>query len=307
LQKFRAEKHDSRIYTLFLPLPARYFWVMNLTRMEFEPSPKITKEAFDQISAYINRHYGINLTEAKRNLVENRLFKRLRHLHMNSYAQYINHIFDPTGKQELDLLCDFLSTNKTYFYREPAHFDFLQNLINNSTPGRHWKVWSAASSSGDEAYTLSCLFEEGVKKKALQYNILGTDISSRMIDEAREAKYTLPRISPLPTWLTKTYFDKTRDDKGQEWYSANLAIRKNVAFRTFNLIKDIPTLPGTFDIIFCRNVLIYFKEEMKHQVVAELIRKLSPGGFLFLAHCEGMLCRNTELKQVSPAVFQKTK
>jgi chemotaxis protein methyltransferase CheR len=279
---------------------------MNLTSKEFEFSPKITKEAFDQISVYINRNYGINLTEAKRNLVENRLFKRLRHLQMNSYAQYIKHIFDPNGKQELDLLCDFLSTNKTYFYREPAHFDFVQNLISNSIPNRQWKVWSAASSSGDEAYTLSCLFEEGAKKKGLQYNILGTDISSRMIDEAKEAKYAHARISQLPTWLTKTYFDKIKDDKGQEWFSANFTIRKNVAFRTFNLIKDIPTLPATFDIIFCRNVLIYFKEEMKHQVVAELIGKLSPGGYLFLAHCEGMLCRNTGLKQVSPAVFQKT-
>jgi chemotaxis protein methyltransferase CheR len=275
--------------------------------MEYEQSPRITKEAFEQISTYVNRTYGINLTEAKRNLVENRLFKRLRHLRMSSYAQYIKHIFEPNGKEELELLCDFLSTNKTYFYREPAHFDFVQNLINTSAPNRHWKVWSAASSGGDEAYTLSCLFEEGSKKRELQYNILGTDISSRMIEEAKEGKYAHPRISQLPAYLTKTYFDKIQDDKNQEWYSANFSIRRNVRFRTFNLIKDIPTLPGTFDIIFCRNVLIYFKEEMKHQVVAELIRKLSPGGYLILAHCEGMLCRNTGLKQVSPAVFQYTK
>jgi chemotaxis protein methyltransferase CheR len=280
---------------------------MNRTQIDLDQSPKITKEAFEQISTYVNRNYGINLTDAKKNLVENRLFKRLRLLQMSSYAQYIKHIFEPSGKQELDLLCDFLSTNKTYFYREPAHFEFVQNVINTPAANRHWKVWSAASSAGDEAYTLSCLFEEASAKNGLQYNILGTDISSRMIDEAKEAKYVPARISHLPSYLTKTYFDKVEDERKQEWYSANFAIRKNVRFKTLNLIKDIPTLPGSFDIIFCRNVLIYFKEEMKHQVVADLIRKLNPGGYLFLAHCEGMLCRNTGLKQVSPAVFQNIK
>lgn len=275
--------------------------------MDFEQSPRISKEAFDQLSKYVNRTYGINLSEAKRNLVENRLFKRLRYLRMGSYAQYIDHIFEPAGKQELDLLCDFLSTNKTYFYREPAHFDFVQKLLADSPANKLWKVWSAACSGGDEVYTLSCIFEDSAKSKALQYSILGTDISGRMIDEAKAGKYPGGRINGLPSHFIKSYFDKTDDDKKQEVYTASAVLRKNVRFQQFNLIKDIPGLSLGFDIIFCRNVLIYFKEETKHQVVADLISKLNPGGYLFLAHCEGMLCRNTGLKQVSPAVFQKTK
>jgi chemotaxis protein methyltransferase CheR len=274
--------------------------------IEFE-SPKISKEAFDQISKHVNRTYGINLSEAKRNLVENRLFKRLRLLRMSSYAQYIEHIFNPAGRAELDLLCDFLSTNKTYFYRESAHFDFLQKLLTKTPPTKTWKIWSAACSGGDEVYTISCIFEEAAKKNSLQYSILGTDISSRMIDESNEGKYPAIRINPLPTHLIKTYFEKTQDEKKQEVFTAAGAIRKHVRFQQFNLIKDIPSLPEKFDIIFCRNVLIYFKDDMKQMVVDAMITKLNPGGHLILGHCEGMLCRNTGLKQVSPAIFLKEK
>jgi chemotaxis protein methyltransferase CheR len=278
---------------------------MNQALMDFEQSPRISKEAFDQISQYVNRTYGINLSEAKRNLVENRLFKRLRLLRMSSYAQYISHIFEPSGKQELDLLCDFLSTNKTYFYREPAHFEFLKKMLGESAANKPWQVWSAACSGGDEVYTLSCIFEDIAKRRPIHYHILGTDISSRMIEEANEGKYPASRINQLPSKWIENYFEKSGDQKKQEIFTAHAAVRRQVRFQQFNLIKDIPGLSRSFDIIFCRNVLIYFKEETKQQVVADLITKLNPGGYLFLAHCEGMLCRNSGLKQVSPAVFMK--
>jgi len=280
---------------------------MNQAVMDIEQAPRISKEAFQQISNHVRRTYGINLSEAKRNLVENRLFKRLRLLQMDSYDRYIQHIFEPSGKQELELLCDFLSTNKTYFYREPAHFEFLQHLIAAAPDHKSWKVWSAACSGGDEVYTLGCIFEESLKRKALSYHILGTDISGRMIEEAKQGSYAHTRINQLPAHLIKSYFDKRGDDRNNESYTANATLRKNVRFQQFNLIKDIPGMSTGFDIIFCRNVLIYFQEETKHRVVADLISKLNPGGHLVLAHCEGMLCRNTALKQVNPAVFLKVK
>jgi chemotaxis protein methyltransferase CheR len=280
---------------------------MNQALMDFEQSPRISKEGFEQISKYVNNTYGINLSEAKQNLVENRLFKRLRFLKMSSYAQYIRHIFEPGGRQELELLCDLLSTNKTYFYREPAHFHFLENLLKSAPAGKSWKAWSAASSGGDEAYTLSCLFEDALKVNPLHYSILGTDISKRMIDEARDGSYPHSRINLLPSQFTKTYFIKTQDERKGELYSASPVIRKNVRFQQFNLIKDIPGLNEKFDIIFCRNVLIYFKDEMKQKVVKDLITKLNPGGYLMLGHCEGMLCRNTGLKQIGPAIFLNAK
>ncbi|MEJ1239217.1 CheR family methyltransferase [Chryseolinea sp. T2] len=267
--------------------------------------PKIDKLTFEQISAYINQQYGINLTSAKLNLVENRLSKRLKHLKMDSYAQYADHIFSKGGKNELNLLCDYLSTNKTYFYRESAHFDFLQSVLDKAAPFQAYNFWSAACSAGDEVYTLSSLLEEHSKKTPIRYSVLGTDISSRMIDEAIEGKYAAARINMLPTHLINNYFEKTEDDKNQEWFNAQPAIRKNIRFQQFNLIKDIPALAMRFDFIFCRNVLIYFKEETKLKVVNEMIQKLKPGGYLILGHCEGMLCRNTDMIQIRPSVFQK--
>lgn len=278
---------------------------MNHIHVDVMQSPRITKDAFDRISKYVNYNFGINLTEGKRNLVENRLFKRLRLLRMDSYAQYIDHIFHPNGKEELELLCDFLSTNKTYFYREPAHFEFLRTVINEAGSNRYWKIWSAACSAGDEAYTLGCLFEEN--PRPLQYSILGTDISQQMIKEALVASYHQSRIAGLPVQLRKNYFEKEVDEKDQVTYRAGQQVRKNIRFQVLNLIKDIPALNERFDVIFCRNVLIYFKEEVKIHVVEELISKLNPGGYLFLAHCEGMICRHMGLKQIRPAVFQKEK
>jgi chemotaxis protein methyltransferase CheR len=267
--------------------------------------PKIDKSAFEQISNYINHQYGINLTSAKLNLVENRLSKRLKLLKMESYSQYVDHIFSRNGKGELNLLCDYLSTNKTYFYRESAHFDFLQSILDRAPLFQTFNFWSAACSAGDEVYTLSSILEEHARKSPLRYSILGTDISRRMIDEATEGKYRAARINTLPAQLINHYFERTEDDKSQEWYCAQASIRKNTRFQQFNLIKDIPTLTMRFDFIFCRNVLIYFKEETKLKVVNEMIQKLKPGGYLILGHCEGMLCRNTDMVQVRPSVFQK--
>jgi chemotaxis protein methyltransferase CheR len=177
-------------------------------------------------------------------------------------------------------------------------------LLDGAQPNASFNIWSAACSAGDEVYTISSILEESNKKKPVRYQVLGTDISNRMIEEAIDGKYTRDRINPLPSHLVKTYFDKISDDK-QEWYVANSAVRKHTRFQLFNLIQDMAKQPPNFDIIFCRNVLIYFKEATKLQVVNDLIKKLKPGGYLFLGHCEGMLCRKTDLIQIVPSVFQK--
>lgn len=274
--------------------------------MDFvQQAVRITKTEFAQISRHVGLHYGINLTEAKLHLVENRLAKRLSLLKLKSYSEYIDFIFGTTGKDELELLRDLLSTNMTYFYRESAHFDFLQSVINNASPNQNFTIWSAACSGGDEVYTVASLFEEHAKVKNLSYNILGTDISTRMISQANAGKYSLSRISKLPVHLVRNHFTKSMED-GAAWFSANDSLRRHIRFKEFNLIKDIPTIYTSFDIIFCRNVLIYFNNETKTRVVNELIKKLKPGGYLIFAHCEGLLGHGTGLVPVKPAVFQKT-
>jgi chemotaxis protein methyltransferase CheR len=265
--------------------------------------PKIDRDAFEKISKHVNEHYGIHLTDAKQNLVENRLMKRLKYLKVESFKEYADVLFSKAGNEERTLLCDYLSTNKTYFYREPTHFEFLQKVISESKSNQSYSLWSAACSGGDEVYTLASILQENAKKKGFKYSILGTDISSRMINEAIEGKYSFERISQLPENLIDSYFDKVRANTAIEYKASNI-LRQSVRFQKFNLIKDIPGLSAKFDFIFCRNVLIYFKEETKLQVVNEMIKKLKPGGYLILGHCEGMLCRHTELKQIQPAVFQ---
>ncbi len=175
--------------------------------------PKIDRDAFEKISKHVNEHYGIHLTDAKLNLVENRLMKRLKHLKVESFREYTDVLFSKGGNEERSLLCDYLSTNKTYFYREPAHFEFLQKIIDESKSTQSFSLWSAACSGGDEVYTLASILQENAKKKGFRYNILGTDVSSRMIEEATEGKYSVERISQLPENLIESFFDKV---KGQE-------------------------------------------------------------------------------------------
>jgi len=273
--------------------------------MDFvQQTVKITKAEFAQISRHVCQQYGINLSETKLNLMENRLAKRLALLRFTSYSAYIDFIFGRDGKPELDLLCDLLSTNMTYFYREHAHFEFLHTVIENAGPQQHFNIWSAACSAGDEVYTLASIFEEQAISRNIKYTILGTDISSRMIAQATAGKYEASRVSKLPAHLLRNHFAKSVED-GQPRYSASENLRRNVRFQKMNLTKEIPSLNASFDIIFCRNVLIYFKEETKNQVVNELIKKLRPGGYLMLAHCESLLGRGTGLASIKPAIFQK--
>jgi len=268
---------------------------------------RLTKEAFEKVSKYTFNNFGINLTPAKQNLVENRLAKRLRHLDFDTFDEYVEYLFHPQGKAELDLLCDYLSTNKTYFYREPAHFTFLDQYFKSRKANHNTNIWSAACSSGDEVYTIAIAAEEAIRatNNRFQYNILGTDISSNMIELAKAGRYNAGRVNTLPKHLQLQYLKKLPDSAARDLYEVVPRIKQNAHFKKFNLIKDIPQLRGSFDVIMCRNVLIYFAEENKQHVLYQMIRKLRLGGYLILGHCEGMICKHPDLMQVQPSVFQR--
>lgn len=268
----------------------------------------IDRYSFDNIRKHVHQRYGINLSLAKKNLVENRLFKRLRHYNLDSYSEYHDYIFSDKGSRELALLSDYLSTNKTYFYREHAHFQFFNSYLEKFDSTKSLSIWSAASSTGDEAYTLSILLNEFNEKRLSQkinFSILGTDISTSVINCANKAVYKKSHIEHLPGPLLAKYFEKIPLDNGTINYKVIDKARNQVHFRKLNLIRDIPSVAQKFDIIFCRNVLIYFDNENKTKVNNQLINSLKPGGFLILGHCEGFVCKSTEVKQVQPAVFQK--
>lgn len=273
--------------------------------LQLENKP-LSIPAFERISKYVRDSFGVNLTSVKRNLVENRLAKRVRQLGFQSLDEYVNYVFTPVGKMELALMSDFLSTNKTYFYRESPHFEFLKEYFQN-TDSNSINIWSAACSYGDEVYTINAIANHIKKKnhKSFNVNILGTDISSVVLAEAKKAEYPVDRIKTLPAYLLKPYFQSDHSVKDKKIFKPTPEIQRDVQFRKLNLINEIPQVGKKFDIIFCRNVLIYFKQETKEKVVKQLIDQLKPGGYLFLSLCESMLGRTVNVKQIQPSVFQK--
>ena len=269
---------------------------------------KIDETSFRSITSHMHKKYGINLTPTKQILVENRLYKRLVYHGFDSYKQYNDYLFSIEGKDELALLGDFLSTNKTYFYREPNHFKFIRNYLEQNCDHSKLSFWSAAASTGDEAYTLSILLNEhneSGKYKKVNYSILGTDISNEVLKAAKIARFNYENVKFLPNQLIKKYFTKTTNKFNGEEYQLNFSAKQNVNFKELNLVTEMTMLPQKFDFIFCRNVLIYFDQKTKVEVCDKLIQKLNPGGFLMLGHCESLICKSPLVKQIQPAVYQR--
>ena len=243
---------------------------------------------------------GINMTGAKKALVSGRLAKRLRDLGLNSYAEYFALLkHQDNGEQQVAI--DLLTTNETYFFRESKHFDFLcEQILPNFTTGAR-RVWSAASSSGEEAYTLAMVLSEHCPVN--EWAIVGTDISTQVLDKARLAQYPMSRAEKIPQMYLKEYCRKGVGDQSGTFIIAN-ELRSRVGFVHANLKSDLTRL-GSFDVIFLRNVLIYFDIVTKKQVVENVSRQLKPGGFLIVGHSESINGITNDLTSVSPSVYQK--
>jgi chemotaxis protein methyltransferase CheR len=266
---------------------------------------KLEEKDFFKISQYIHQHFGIKLPIEKRVLVESRLSKRLAQLNLKSFSDYVNFIFSKEGHVEQHALIDFISTNKTDFFREDVHFKFLENHIRVNKVARPLRVWSAACSSGEEPYSISMVFEEMIASKVFSsnYSVLGTDISNTILNKAILGEYAERSLEAIPKDLVKKYF-LIREGKA----TVSSTLRKAMSFKRFNLIDNAQyhSLTGKFDFIFCRNVLIYFDHSTQVMVIENLIRQLTPGGFLFLGHCETLLGKNFPVIQIQPTIYQKS-
>jgi chemotaxis protein methyltransferase CheR len=266
---------------------------------------KLEEKDFHKISQYIHQHFGIKLPIAKLVLVESRLSKRLAQLKLKSFSDYVDFIFSNDGHVEQHALIDFISTNKTDFFREDVHFKFLENHIRANKIARPLQIWSSACSSGEEPYSISMVFEEMKASKIFPstYTVLGTDISNTILNKAILGEYAEKTLETIPKDLVKKYF-VVRDGKA----AVSSMLRKSVSFKRFNLINnaEYQSLSTKFDFIFCRNVLIYFDHPTQIKVIENLVKQLAPGGFLFLGHCETLLGRNFPLTQIQPTIYQKT-
>jgi chemotaxis protein methyltransferase CheR len=265
---------------------------------------------FNRLSEFIYTDFGIKLPPAKKIMLESRLQKRLKALQLNSYKEYCDLIFSPQGQQEeLIQMIDLVTTNTTHFFREPAHFDFLHRYVlpeyNRSHTNKTLQLWSAGCSSGEEPYTLAMVLKEHADGSPLpDFNIFASDISSHVLQKAVKAVYSEDKIANIPLNLRKKYFLRSKD-RGDPTVRLNAMIRSKVQFSQLNFMDNALHTPHDFDIIFCRNVLIYFDKVTQEKVIARLCQRLRKGGFFFLGHSESITGMKLPLEQLKPTVFRR--
>ena len=271
---------------------------------------RMTEADFKKLSHLIFTNYGIKMPITKKVMLESRLRKRLQAIEIHSYKEYVDYVFSQDGiKNELVHMIDVVSTNKTDFYRESDHFQFMTEHILpkflEHKSGVPLRVWSSACSTGEEAYTIIFEIEEFLKDmNSFNYSIYCTDISTQVLKHGIEGIYKLDRVEKIPVEIIKKYFLKSKNPKNKT-VRIIPELRKKITFNRLNLIDDVYKVPFDFDVIFCRNVLIYFDKSTQEKVINKLCNKLKKGGILFLGHSESLTGINAPLKTIRPTIFQK--
>ncbi len=259
---------------------------------------------FAQFSDLIYRIAGISMSPAKKSLVTSRLAKRLTYHGLASYGEYFQMISAANGKTELQMAVDLLTTHETHFFREPKHFDFLrQHILSARKPGKTLRIWSAACSSGEEPYSIAMLLDEVLG--CAPWEIVASDISMRVLESARTGLYPIERMLEIPScYLSNCCLKGTGAQEGALLIERKL--RERVQFIHYNLTEAPPKL-GEFDVIFLRNVMIYFDQNTKRQVVSRLLSLLRPGGYFLVGHSETLngMTEDLRLRLVQPAVYLK--
>jgi chemotaxis protein methyltransferase CheR len=245
---------------------------------------------------------GISLSSSKKTLVVSRWGKRLAHHGLTNYGEYLKLIADSQSGEELQISLDLLTTNETYFFREQKHFDFLRNHVLPAVRSGHpFRIWSAACSSGEEPYSIA--MQLAAELKHPNWEVLGTDISSRVLKRARTGLYEMSRIQGIPPDYLRRFCLK-----GTGPYADHLLIgrplRERIRFERVNLNETLPKL-GQFDVIFLRNVMIYFDTDTKAKVVSRLLPCLKPGGFFLIGHCDTLHGIAHNLEPLGIAIYRK--
>jgi len=270
---------------------------------------ELTDRQFATLSDFIYSNYGIKMPPVKKVMLQSRLHKRLKALGLANFDEYLKYLFsDHAHTEEVVNMVDVVSTNKTDFFREPAHFDFLEEIgLRKIVSGgvRNVKVWSAGCSSGEEPYTLAiCLHNFLSMSSGVDFSITATDISTKVLKQAKSGVYAEDRINVIPINLKKKYFLKSKDRINSRVKVVEL-LRNKVTFQRLNFMDQSYPMNGMFDIVFCRNVLIYFDKKTQEAVINKLCSKLKPGGYFFLGHSESTAGLNVPLRQIKPTIFER--
>lgn len=273
----------------------------------------MSEKTFNRFKDFIQKELGIKMPDVKRGMLQSRFQKRLRALGLNSYEDYCDYVFSTKGREEeMQNMIDVVTTNKTDFFREPQHFDFLvQKGLPELINSRHGKiarktgVWSAGCSTGEEPYTLAIVLSEFASRwPDFRFSIFATDISLKVLKEAQRGIYSEEDVAPVPMQIKKKYLLRSKD-KNKKLVRIIPGLRARIRFMQLNLMDAQFGIPEPVDVIFCRNVLIYFNRSDQEKIVNRLCRYLNPGGFLFVGHSETLHNMNVPLRSVVATVYRK--
>ena len=235
-------------------------------------------------------------------MVASRLAKRLTYFGLSDYGRYYQLATSPKYPDEFQTMVNTLTTNETYFFREPKHFEFFRDTILKPWRGQQFRVWSAASSTGEEAYTLAMVMAEtlGMRK----WDVFASDLSTRVLNAATNGVYLMNRLEHMdPALLNKYCLKGVRSQAG--FFQVDEKLRSRVRFDQVNLMKPLPATVGKFDVIFLRNVLIYFDQETKKHVVERIASALKPGGHFFISHSESLHRVTDCVEMIKPSIYIK--
>ena len=262
---------------------------------------------FNKFRELIYEKSGITLGPGKEALVSARVGKRMRALDIAEYGDYLRFVTQDASGQELVQLLDAISTNVTSFFRESAHFDFLKELVLQwaAKGQRKFRFWSAASSTGEEPYSLAITLQEALGRKEFDIKILATDISTRVLEHCRTGEYSADRVQTVPPVLRDRYFDLVRGQQ-EVVYVVKPVLRQMISFSRINLSTPPFPMKGPFDVVFCRNVMIYFDNTVRSNLLNDIYRLLRPAGYLMVGHAESLTGMMSTFKTIRPSVYLKS-
>ncbi|MBL8277283.1 MAG: protein-glutamate O-methyltransferase CheR [Pelomonas sp.] len=267
-------------------------------------TPPLSDRSFGRIAGLMHAAVGLSFTPNKKPLMSSRLASRVQHLGLQGFDDYAALLESPDDGGEFQMAVDLLTTNETYFFREPAHFALLQAELQRTRP-QQLKVWSAASSFGDEAYSTAMLLADLQAQGTIgaDWSVLGTDISERVLQSATQAIYPAERLREVDARRLKRYCLRG-EGESEGLVQVCESLRRQVRFGQLNLCAPVDEV-GPFDVIFLRNVLIYFDPPTKSAVVDRVLSRLRPGGLFFLGTAEGRVPCNTPLTVLAPGAYRK--
>lgn len=273
-----------------------------------EPRPALTDKDFNRFAEFIHTECGIKLPPSKKTMLEARLQKRLRILGLKDFRSYADNLFQPGGmERELIHLIDAVTTNTTDFFREPRHFEYLDDVLlpqwRAANQGREFRVWSAGCSLGMEPYTLSMVLSEFAARNAgFRFSIMATDISTQVLEKASRGIYTDDQVRAVPESLKRKYFLRSKD-RSRGLVRVAPELRRTVTFHRMNFMEEF-SVKNLLDVVFCRNVIIYFDKPTQESLLRRLTNCLFRGGHLFIGHSESLAGLALPVQQAAPTIYR---